>query len=81
MDTLSPLSITVMVATVLVIFGVTWAPATVFLRGYTPRYTPLPNRCGSSAPARHTFYVTDGAGRPVPLDEALADLGLVADGE
>lgn len=41
---------------------------------------PLRDRRGSSASARHTFYVVDAQGHLVRLEDALAELGLVSDG-
>lgn len=41
---------------------------------------PLRDRRGSSASARHTFYVVTEDGHLVPLGEALAELGLIGDG-
>ncbi len=42
---------------------------------------PLRDRRGMAARARHTFYVVTEDGHLLPLAEALAELGLMADGK
>jgi len=58
----------------------TWVLREVYLRGAS--YTvPLRDRRGVAARARHIFYVVTEDGHLVPLSEALAEMGLVADGK
>lgn len=49
---------------------------------YRPPAPPKPGRrLRQGVPTRRNFYVHDEYGNFVPLDDALAELGLVADGK